>query len=131
MKKHLNSPKTFYTIISTILLGLFLFVILTSTQISIYFSWLLANSLVIFFLYGYDKFMAIQQNRRVPEIVFHLFSLAGGFLGGFIGMTIFRHKKNKNVFYLFLILGTALHLYIIRLYYYDYIFELVNNIHLN
>jgi uncharacterized membrane protein YsdA (DUF1294 family) len=60
--------------------------------------WLAAINLVTFILYGYDKAEAKSGGLRVPEVVLHGLALAGGFLGGWIGRIIFRHKTRKPIF---------------------------------
>ena len=75
-----------------------------------YLAWILAWSVVTFAFYGYDKHQAIAQGLRVPEIVLHLLALIGGFLGGWGGSRLFRHKTRKPVFLVVLIIATALNL---------------------
>jgi uncharacterized membrane protein YsdA (DUF1294 family) len=60
--------------------------------------WLLAINLITPLYYGYDKLQAKRQGRRIPEKVLHGLALAGGSLGAFAGMTLFRHKTIKGGF---------------------------------
>jgi uncharacterized membrane protein YsdA (DUF1294 family) len=62
-------------------------------------AYLLGASLVTFVLYGFDKRQARRGGGRVPEAVLLALGVAGGFLGGFLGMGIFRHKTRKLQFY--------------------------------
>lgn len=108
-----RSPKKFYLVLSVILLsGVFIYLFL-NTLYHPYIVWLIATSIVTFLLYGYDKFMAIQKMGRVPEVILHFMSLIGGVTGGWVGMIIFRHKKNKTTFFVWLLVATTLHLYIL------------------
>lgn len=76
----------------------------------IYLIWLSAVSLIVFVLYGYDKTQAKRNGRRVPEKHFHWLTLLGGFPGGWLGRSLFRHKTRKRSFVLILVLSTILHL---------------------
>ncbi|MCP4165862.1 MAG: DUF1294 domain-containing protein [Chloroflexi bacterium] len=103
-----RSPKRTYTYVA-IALGLLAFVALLWLGItSAYLSWLLAMTATTFALYGYDKMEAKLGGGRVPEIVLHALALAGGFLGGWLGMFVFNHKKRKREFWIVLIVSTIL-----------------------
>ncbi len=60
--------------------------------------WLVAVNLTAFGYYGYDKACARRLARRVPEVVLHGLALAGGSLGAFLAMRLFRHKTIKGRF---------------------------------
>ena len=62
-------------------------------------AWLLGASVVTFLLYGYDKRQAVRGGGRVPEAVLLTMGIAGGFMGGFLGMLVFHHKTRKIAFY--------------------------------
>jgi len=51
-----------------------------------------------FLLMGYDKLSAKLNSVRIPEALFFLVSLAGGFAGVLLGMPIFHHKTSKRTF---------------------------------
>lgn len=51
-------------------------------------------------LMGFDKLSAKMNFERVPEVIFFLISLAGGFAGVTLGMIIFRHKTRRIGFQL-------------------------------
>ncbi|WP_099950232.1 DUF1294 domain-containing protein [Ezakiella peruensis] len=68
----------------------------------------LCTNVAAFCLYGYDKLKASFHGWRVPEVVLLLFSLAGGGLGGFAAMFLFRHKIRKSYFYLANFIGLAI-----------------------
>ena len=108
-----RSPQATYTFIAVIAaLALFLLLV-WFTDVNWYVLWLAAASVVLFALYGYDKTEARVGGGRVPEIVLHGMALAGGFLGGWAGMFVFRHKTQKPVFKVVLAVATILHLVLI------------------
>lgn len=47
-------------------------------------------------LYGWDKYQAVHQGRRIPERTLHLLELLGGWPGGLVGQFLFRHKLSKG-----------------------------------
>jgi uncharacterized membrane protein YsdA (DUF1294 family) len=62
------------------------------------FCWLLAVNVIAFAYYGYDKAQARASADRVPEVVLHGFTAAGGALGAYAAMRFFRHKTIKGSF---------------------------------
>ena len=46
--------------------------------------------------YGWDKFQAGRNRWRVRERTLHLLELFGGWPGGLVGQTLFRHKRRKT-----------------------------------
>lgn len=80
-----------------------------------YWVWLIICNLVTFVFFRYDKRQAQRANAtRVPEVVLLGLAVAGGFLGGWLGMFLRpRHKIRKPIFWLVLITGALLHLYLI------------------
>jgi uncharacterized membrane protein YsdA (DUF1294 family) len=69
---------------------------------------LLALNLVTFLLFGWDKRRARRQGWRTPESTLLGFSWLGGFLGGWWGMRVFRHKTRKMSFRVKMVLATLL-----------------------
>jgi uncharacterized membrane protein YsdA (DUF1294 family) len=61
-------------------------------------AWLPGVNLTAFAYYGYDKWQARRGGRRVPEVVLHGVALAGGSLGAWLAMRVFRHKTIKGGF---------------------------------
>ena len=51
-----------------------------------------------FFLYALDKRKAVKNKWRIREGVLVFFTIAGGGLGAWLGMVIFRHKTRKKKF---------------------------------
>lgn len=62
--------------------------------------YLISITLVTFFFYGYDKFQARNNRKRIPELVLHILILIGGTVGAFLGQILFRHKTRKWKFQL-------------------------------
>lgn len=60
--------------------------------------WLILINFVAFCLYGWDKHLARQQKRRVPERTLLLVAVPGGALGALLGMVLFHHKTKKPKF---------------------------------
>ena len=113
-----RSPKWTYTVIAIALsLALFLALVLW-LQAPAYVAWLIAASVVLFALYGYDKTQAKAGGGRVPEIVLHGLALLGGFVGGWIGMFAFHHKTQKPMFKVVLAIATVLNVAVIYFLYF-------------
>jgi uncharacterized membrane protein YsdA (DUF1294 family) len=74
-----------------------------------YLIWLALASLITFILYGFDKARSKNGGWRVPEIVLHGWALAGGFPGGWLGRSVFRHKTQKGIFSFVLAVSTVIH----------------------
>ena len=102
-----RKPKTTFSIIALALSLLALLAILYFIKLDIFWAWLLAWSVVTFGLYGYDKAQSKIGGGRVPEIVLHLITLAGGWPGAWAGRFAFRHKIRKPAFLAALIISTV------------------------
>jgi uncharacterized membrane protein YsdA (DUF1294 family) len=63
--------------------------------------WVAGTSVTAFAYYGFDKGRAKSGGRRVPEVVLHGIAVAGGTLGAYAGMRVFRHKTIKGPFQIF------------------------------
>lgn len=87
------------------------------TQLSglfaIYLLLTVACSAVVFVLYGLDKRRAIKEQPRISERTLHLFALAGGWPGAYLGSRFFRHKTLKVSFRVVFWLTVAIHLVVI------------------
>jgi uncharacterized membrane protein YsdA (DUF1294 family) len=59
-----------------------------------YWIWLTALSLTTGVMFILDKVLSKTGETRIPELILHLFTLAGGFPGQFLGRVIARHKTN-------------------------------------
>jgi len=53
-----------------------------------------------FFITGLDKRWAKTHHRRIPEKTLFMFALAGGAIGVYLGMKVFRHKIRKIAFFI-------------------------------
>lgn len=65
------------------------------TADQLFLAWLGLTSVLAFLLFGYDKFKAGRSGRRVSEFHLVLVGAIGGWLGGLLGMLLFRHKTAK------------------------------------
>lgn len=104
-----SDPRNRAFALGAIILGFLAFVaLLILTELNWYVAWLAGWSLSLFLLYGIDKTQAVRQGWRVPELVLHGLALIGGFIGGWLGMAIFRHKTRKPVFKVVLAVATVI-----------------------
>ncbi len=77
----------------------------------------LAVNLIVFSLYGIDKYKAVHKKWRIPEATLIGASVFGGF-GALAGMSFFRHKTKKPKFFitvpliLVLELGVAIYVFL-------------------
>lgn len=96
---------TLVTIFSVLLIGSLL---ISKTDWNPWLVWFVSINLVTFAMYGYDKRQAQGGGLRAPEIILHGLALAGGFLGGWLGRSYFRHKTRKPVFSVILVMSSIL-----------------------
>jgi uncharacterized membrane protein YsdA (DUF1294 family) len=66
---------------------------------------LLLFNLITFFVFGYDKYLARTNRRRISEKTLITLALFGGSIGAVFAQKIFRHKSRKyrNLFWIILI----------------------------
>ena len=55
-------------------------------------------NIVTFSAYGLDKLKAVNHWWRIPEWVLLGLAVAGGSVGAYLGMQVFRHKTLKPLF---------------------------------
>ncbi len=103
-----SSPQRTYGLIAILLSIIFFLILAIVTELNLVLLWLAAATTITFILYGYDKAQAKRGGGRVPEVVLHGAALAGGFLGGWAGMYVFRHKTRHSNFKIVLALATLL-----------------------
>ncbi len=60
--------------------------------------YLIAACLIAFIIVGFDKFLAVNKSRRIPEATLLMLSISLGGIGTLCGMIVFRHKISKPVF---------------------------------
>ena len=64
-------------------------------------------------LMGYDKQQSKVNGWRIPEKVLLGLGIAGGALGGLLGMRLFRHKTKKTYFWVIFGIAAFGHLYLL------------------
>ena len=92
------NPYKFYLLLALILSAGIGIALWYFTPIHPLWIYLITLTLITFLFYGYDKYQAINRNNRIPEIVLHLLTLAGGTIGAIAGQLLFRHKTKKLSF---------------------------------
>jgi len=115
----MNRNHTVYTALG-VGLGVLLHVALQDRlTVHPYATWLGAFTVVTWALFVWDKRVAqmapLLKGSRVPEFTLNLLALLGGFLGGWVARSMFRHKTNvkKHPWILVgLIVGTLIHVYL-------------------
>jgi uncharacterized membrane protein YsdA (DUF1294 family) len=68
------------------------------TTAAVVCSWLVGVNAAAFVFYGLDKRRAVRQGARVPETALLTLAAAGGSLGAYAGMGLFRHKTITGSF---------------------------------
>ena len=63
---------------------------------TILFYYFLIVNAIAFILIAYDKYLAKNQKRRIPEKTLLGFVLIGATIGSGVAMLIFRHKTSKR-----------------------------------
>lgn len=86
------------------LVVILMFALNSVTELTWLWIWLIAISVITFGLYGYDKAAAKANIARIPESLFHLLALAGGFIGALGGMLVFHHKTNYRLHPFFILI---------------------------
>lgn len=95
--------------------GLYWFLYLAST-LNPYAVWLIALSITTGAMFLVDKMLAKLGSARIPEVVLHIFTFAGGFPGQWLGRVVARHKINSRehpLFRIVLIISIVFHLVLI------------------
>ena len=75
-----------------------------------YLDWLIAGTVTTFLGYAIDKAQARRHGWRVPEVVLQGMVLAGGVIGGWLGMVLLRHKTRHRAFWVVQWIATVLYL---------------------
>jgi uncharacterized membrane protein YsdA (DUF1294 family) len=66
----------------------------------ILFYYFLILNFLAFLVLGYDKRLAIKNQRRIPEKTLLTFVFMGGTIGSVLGMLLFKHKTSKESYLL-------------------------------
>lgn len=105
---------SFFIILALVIMVALQYMLYADLSLHFYIAWLININLTTFLFYWIDKSLArIKKfSFRVPELLLNLMALAGGFLGGWLGRGIFRHKTNVREHWgmlVVLIVSTLLH----------------------
>jgi len=111
-KRKFNTYQNYF-MIASILLVLCLVLGNFYLQIDLFLLWLLSANIVVLLIFAYDKLSAIYHSGRVPNLVLYTLILIGGFIGGWIGLLVLRHKSRKLQYYVFLIISTAFYIWLV------------------
>ena len=87
---------------------------------TLFLYYLLALNTITFFIYGYDKAIALYMAKKLSRVSEHtllIFALLGGSIGSLIAMFVFRHKIKKISFMLKFAGLVFLHVGIIGVYF--------------
>ena len=76
--------------------------------------YLIIINIISFILYGLDKYKAIHNKWRIPELLLISISFLGGGIGSILGMVIFRHKTKKLSFKILNTLSLLVIIYILK-----------------
>lgn len=95
-------------LIGSIAGGVAAFVVLWLVGLSPFLAWIAGWSIPAFAMYGIDKRQAHRGGWRVPETVLHGLALVGGVPGAWAGRAFFRHKTQKPVFLVVLVVASVL-----------------------
>ncbi|MGA1820990.1 MAG: DUF1294 domain-containing protein [Thermoplasmatota archaeon] len=101
-----------HSLASFLLHGSLFIPLIIFTGIHPYLAWLISAGLTAFMLMGWDKIASKAEKLRTPEKLFFLVFVLGGFIGGTLGMVLFRHKTSKIPFKIALALSLAVHIVI-------------------
>jgi uncharacterized membrane protein YsdA (DUF1294 family) len=94
-----RSPTRSAVIAAAILWGALFVALVVGVDWSVYLDWLIAGTATTLLFYAVDKVQAKRFGRRVPEIVLQGLVLAGGVVGGWVGMLVLRHKTRHRKFW--------------------------------
>lgn len=99
-------PRNRPALLGSLIGGVVAFVALWWLGLSPFLAWIAAWSIPAFAMYGIDKRQARRDGWRVPESVLHGLALIGGVPGAWAGRAWFRHKTQKPVFLVVLVVAT-------------------------
>jgi|SRR5215213_1342579 len=102
-------PKKSASIAAVVVWSALFVVLIVAFDWPLYIDWLIAGTVTTFLFYAVDKAQARRGGWRVPEIVLQGMVLAGGVIGGWLGMLVLRHKTLHRSFWVVQWVATALH----------------------
>jgi len=105
-----RSPYARFGAIAAALALLAVLVLVVTLRLHWYLAWIAGWSIVTFFFYRFDKRRSKSPAERVPEAVLHGLSLIGGFPGGWLGRSYYRHKTLHPSFLITLVVSSLLHI---------------------
>jgi len=91
-------PTPFFLTIAAVFITAVSFLLAYFLEIHLLYAYLLSVNLTTFLMYGSDKYRAVYNRSRIPEIVLHLLALAGGSGAALLAQITFRHKTRKRSF---------------------------------
>lgn len=120
---------SFFIIVALVIMVALQYMLYADLQLHFYIAWLININLTTFLFYWIDKGLArIKKfSFRVPELLLNSMALAGGFVGGWLGRGVFRHKTNVREHWgmlVVLIAGTLLHAALIYLIFFRVVEQL-------
>jgi uncharacterized membrane protein YsdA (DUF1294 family) len=84
-----------------------------NTKIAVYM--ILSWNLLVFIMFGIDKYKAAKGRWRISEKTLLLSSLFMGIIGGLLGMSVFRHKTKHLKFKLLMPLAFIVNIALVYL----------------
>ena len=114
-RRQIRRPKARYALLFIVAALVLTIALLTWTDLHPYLAWFAGCNLITLVAFRLDKSWAKRTGaERVPEVVLLGLTLAGGVLGAGLGMILpERHKVNKAIFTVALMLGGLAHIYLI------------------
>lgn len=67
-------------------------------KMKLFLLYFLSINTISFLLFGFDKFLALKNKRRIPEKELFTIAIIGGAFGGLFAMLVFKHKISKAFF---------------------------------
>jgi uncharacterized membrane protein YsdA (DUF1294 family) len=71
-------------------------------------AWVAGWTPVAFTAYGIDKRAAVRGGWRIPEAALHGLAIIGGVIGAWAGRVVFRHKTQRPVFLVVLVVASII-----------------------
>jgi len=101
-------PRNRPALVGSLIAGVAVFVLLWWLGLQPILAWVAAWTVPTFAMYGIDKRQAEADGWRVPEALLHGLALIGGVVGAWAGRSVFRHKTQKPIFTIVLVVSSVL-----------------------